>query len=206
MTASLFHELPTEDSNAGAIARRLARLQGPAVQAPDRSANAAELLALADSIDDARAQLDAIRDESFPDSATYLLTEWELALGLAVTAAGTAAERRAALLAVTRTRRGGTPQDLLALAQSVVPTATLREYTATEAGALGDERAVFTLRVVLGASAGDTELESRIRALLRPAMPAHVQLEFAATAYDVLLTEASEDLTTELGEELTLEM
>lgn len=183
----------------------IARLLGPAWQAPDGSVNAAQFAADGDALDAVLDTLDSAADQAYPGSATDSLEDWERVLYLPVDPLATSATRQANALAATRGTLSGSPDDLLATVQTLVPSATLREYTATEAAALGDERAVFTLRVVLGASYGDTELESRIRALLRPAMPAHVQLEFSASAYDVLLTEASEEITTELGEELTLE-
>lgn len=205
MSHALLQELPAEESAAGRVARRLARLQGPSIQAPDGTANAAELLAIGDAFAATQERLDQARDEAFVDSAEELLLEWEIALGLPATASGTTADRRATLLALSSSSRGGTPQDLLALARSLVSGATLREYTATEAAALGSQRYVFTLRFALGASYGDTELEARLRELLRPAAPAHVQIEFASTLYDALTTESSEELLTETGEELTTE-
>jgi hypothetical protein len=205
MTRALAHDLPSEDSAAGTIARRLGRLLGPAVQAPDDSQNAAELLALGSAFVGTVERLEQARDEAFPNTAEETLSEWELALGLAIAATNDTASRRSLLLAVTSTRRGGTPQDLLALARSVVPSAALREYTATEAAASGSARNVFTLRVIVGSSYGDTEKQARITALLRPALPAHCALEFGELEYDAIEAEDSSDLETELGSVLTEE-
>lgn len=198
-------ELPSEDSEAGRVARRLAALQGPAIQAPDGSATGAELLALGDAVAAARERVEQSQAESFVDTAEELLAEWEAVFGLPTYTTATQSTRRASMLALSQSARAGTPQDLEALAASIVSGATLRERTVTEATTDGDARRVFLLRVAIGASAGDSEIESRLRSLLAPAIPAHCALEFAATEYDAITTESSEALLTETGEEITTE-
>lgn len=204
MTRVVHHQLPSEDSASGRTARRLGRLLGPAVQAPDDSATAAELLALADGLEAARTTLEDVRDEGFVDTADELLTEWEIALGVQMGVAALA-DRRATLLAIMRTRRGGSPQDLLAAIQTVVPGASIRERTTTDATALGSAREVFRVRVALGASYGDAETEGRVGALLRAALPAHATYDLGTYEYDELVTEAGEELITESSEVLTVE-
>lgn len=204
MTRIVHHQLPTEDTASGRTARRLGRLLGPAVQAPDDSATAAELLGLAEGVEQARTVLDSVRDEAFVDTADELLTEWEIALGVAL-GVQTTADRRTALLAITRARRSGSPQDLLAAVQLYVPTATIRERTTADADALGSAREVFRLRVALGSSYGDAEIEGKVGALLRAALPAHATYDLGTYEYDELVTEASEELVTESSEVLTVE-
>ncbi len=205
MTRIVSHHLPSVDSAAGRTARRLGRMLGPAVQAPDDSATAAELLGLADGIEAARDTLDDVRDEAFVDTASELLTEWEIALGVQLGVQETA-DRRAALLAITRTRRGGSPQDLLAAMRLFAPTATFRERTTANADALGSAREVFRLRVVLGTSYTDAELVAKVGAILRAALPAHATHDVGPYEYDALLTEdGAFEFAAESGETFTTE-
>ncbi len=205
MTRRVPQAVPSLSGRPGDLARMLARLLGPAWQAPDGSVNAAQFSAEGDAIDGVLDTLDSAADQAYPSSASDSLEDWERVLYLHVDPLATTATRQANALAATRGTLSGSPEDLLATVQTLVPSATLREYTASEAAVLGDERLVFTLRVALGASYGDAEVESRIRTLLRPAMPAHVQLEFAELEYDALVTEASEGLLTETGDNFTVE-
>ena len=76
--------LPSEDSAAGRVARRLARLQGPAIQAPDGSTTCAELLALGDGITTGNTTVEKLREQAFCDTATDMLDEWEGALGIRI--------------------------------------------------------------------------------------------------------------------------
>lgn len=206
MTRRVFQAVPTLADRPGDLARMIARLLGPAWQAPDGSVNAAQFCADGDTLDAALDTLDTAAAQAYPREATDSLEDWERVLYLPVDPLATTTARQANTLAAIRGTLSGSPEDLLATAQTLVPGATLREYTATEASALGSQRYVFTLRFALGASYGDTELEARLRGLLRPAAPAHVQIEFAVHEYDALLTEASDTLTTETGDTLTMEM
>lgn len=205
MTRRVFQAVPTLADRPGDLARMIARLLGPAWQAPDGSVNAAQFSADGDTLDATLDTLDTAAAQSYPREATDSLEDWERVLYLPVDPLATTTVRQANALAATRGTLSGSTEDLLATAQTLIPGATLREYTATEAAALGSQRYVFTLRFALGASYGDTEIEARLRGLLRPAAPAHVQIEFASTLYDALTTESSEELLTETGEELTTE-
>ncbi len=178
MTAR-FQELPTEDSRAGRIARRLARLLGPAIQAPDGGVAAADLLALGDALDDATADaVEAVRDEAFPDTATEMLDEWEAALGIPSSSHQPAATRRAACLAATRAGFAGSPQAILAAVRTIVPGASLQE---TPAAGLPDPREVFRYCVGLGSSYDDAETRTKVSAVCARMQPAYAQHRLVAT-------------------------
>lgn len=205
MSRRVPHAVPSHAGRAGDLTRLLARLLGPAWQAPDGSINAAQFSAEGDALDASLDELDDAASEGYPGEATATLEDWERVLYLPADPIATTATRRARSLAAMRGTLSGSPQDLETAAQTIVPGATLRERTVTEATAEGEPRLVFLLRFAIGASAGDTEIESRLRALLAPAIPAHCSLEFAATEYDVLITESGEELLTESGDEITTE-
>jgi len=179
VTRAVPQDVPSEDSRPGRIARRLARMLGPAVQAPDGGVGAAELLALGDTVDAATTQtVEAIRDESFPDTATEMLDEWEAALGLPSQTNQSAATRRASILAATRSTFGGSPADILAAIRAIVPGATLQE---TPAVLLPDPREVFRYCVGLGAAYDDVETRTKVSAVCTRMQPAYAQHRLVAT-------------------------
>ena len=205
MTRRVPQSVPSESGRAGDLARAQLRLLGPAWQAPAGSVSAAQFLAEGDALDAALDALDEALDNAFAGSATSELDSWERVLYLPVDTLLSTANRQTQALARVRGTLSGSPNDLETAVQTIVPAATLREYTATEAAALGNSRFVFTIRVALGTSYGDAEIESKITALLRPAMPAHCALEFGEREHDAIMTEASEPITDENGDVLTTE-
>lgn len=120
--------LPTEDSAAGEYARQLASLLGTAFQAADGTAIAADLLALAGVLADARAHLRQLADEATIAGATDMLAEFEREYGLPVRADRTDADRQADLIAKVRAARAGTPQSIVA-ALAPITTVTVYENT-----------------------------------------------------------------------------
>lgn len=180
------------------------RLLGPAWQAPDGSNASAQFAAEGDALDAALTELEGAASEGYPGEATATLEDWERVLYLPADPIATTATRRARALAAVRGTLSGSPEDLQTAAQTIVPTATIYERTVADATAEGDARLVFSLLVSIGSSAGDTEIESRLRALLAPAIPAHCGLEFVVSAFS-RITEAGDERITEAGDERALE-
>jgi hypothetical protein len=121
--------LPTEDSDAGTIARQLARLIGPAYQPKDGTVIAADLLQLGGGIAGGRDTNLASVDEAFPDSAVQLLDELETEYGLQVRQDLSTAARQARLLAKIRAQFAGTLQQIQSSLQAIDSSATVHEIT-----------------------------------------------------------------------------
>jgi hypothetical protein len=100
----IVHQLPTTSGVTGDLARQLARLVGPAVQAPDGSLASCEYLALGESLGDVRAALLTALADALPTAATTdaALAAWEEHLGLPIHTERTDAERQAAIVARVR--------------------------------------------------------------------------------------------------------
>lgn len=176
MPVTLPHALPTEASAAGDQARRYARALGPAYQAPDGSANAAEFLALGQGLADQRATVARCLDQAFVDTATDLLDELEEEYGLTRRHDLPDADRQARLLAKVRAARAGSPQDLLRAVHAIDPTATLSETTIAAATAGGYPRGVFRFAVVVAAAThADAAKLAQVRALIEQMKPAYTQ-------------------------------
>lgn len=205
MTRRVLQAVPSTTGRPGDLARMIARLLGPAWQAADGTVNAAQFVAEGDTLDAVLDTLDSAAAQCIPSEATTALEDWERVLYLPLDPLATDAERQAQTLAATRGTLSGAPEDLLAAIQTVVPGASIRERTTTDATALGSAREVFRVRVALGSSYGDAEIEGRVGALLRAALPAHATYDLGAYEYDELVTEASEELVTESSEVLTVE-
>ncbi len=146
---NIIQPLPTKEGAIGDLARQLLRLLGPAYPAADNSLNAADAINLGRGISDARDTNAASLNEAFPDTALYLLSEWETMLGLPVSSGRlTTTERRAALLARWRTRFSGSPD---AIVSALTPlnsgnAPTMRETVAIESTASPSRVFVFTIR------------------------------------------------------------
>ena len=196
---------PSESGRPGDLARLLARLLGPAWQAGDGSTTAAEMLAEGDALDDATTQLELAHAQAFAAEATVSLEDWERVLDLPLDVLSTTTTRRALVVARLRGTLSGAPEDLLAAVQSLVPGATVRERTTTDAAALGSAREVFRLRFALGASYTDAELVAKVGAILRAALPAHATHDVGPYEYDALLVEDGDELADETGDTLTTE-
>ncbi len=172
------HAVPTLAGATGDLARQLARLVGPAVQAGDDSVAAAHYLALASGLATARqTTLDAIA-ESTPATADDLLAEWEAVLAVPVRPGASTASRRTAILARLRAI-AGTRQRIARTTRIVAggtTAATEHVYTAVTA----EPRKVF--RFVLTAPAAaldDGPTVTALDELLQRQAPAHTTWNLA---------------------------
>jgi uncharacterized protein YmfQ (DUF2313 family) len=176
--------LPSEDSPDGALARQLATLLGPVVQGADGTAVAADLLAFAGALADARQALRDLADEAFADAAHDLLPEHERAYGLPVREDLAPADRRARLVAKHRAARAGDHTDiplaLRALDPTVVsmaentPAAVPREADTTIPPVAGAHRQVYRFGIQLAVDVwNDEDTRAQIARLLEQMKPAH---------------------------------
>ena len=167
------HDLPTTAGSGPDLARQLARLVGPAVQAGDGTVAAQEYLALGGGLATARqTTLDAI-SEAFPQTARDTLSEWERMLRVPIRSGASTADRRAAILARLRAS-GGSPRRIKAACGALVPSGVgLTEYTVSQVTA--HPRMVFRFAAVgVGATAyADTERRGELEDVLQRAAPAH---------------------------------
>lgn len=160
------------------FARLLARAKGTAMPAGDGSLNHADNLAFGAALADAVDGLDAMLDQVFPDSATFMLPDLEQLYGLPVGTAMTTAERQARLLARVRASSAGTPQSIIAALTPVTtawgaPTIVENDWV----GVLAAPRNIFRFAVVLPGFASATPPPAVV-AVLEQMKPAH-------TAYTV---------------------
>ncbi len=176
---NIIQPLPTKEGAIGDLARQLLRLLGPAYPAADNSLNAADAINLGRGISDARDTNAASLNEAFPDTALYLLSEWETMLGLPVSSGRlTTTERRAALLARWRTRFSGSPD---AIVSALTPLnsgspPTMRETVAVESLAHPAQVFVFTLKVIPDVS--DAAAVAPLRAIVDVMKPAHTVAQY----------------------------
>lgn len=175
---SIIQPLPTVAGVTGELARQLLRLVGPAYPAPNESLNAADALALGGALAAALTTTEGSLDEAFPNTATYLLSEWEAMLGLPVSAGRlTTAERRAALLARWRTRFAGTPDAMVAALTPINGTPPpLRETVANESTENPPRVFAFTFKV--GADPNDPAAIAPFIATVGVMKPAHTMAQF----------------------------
>jgi len=166
------HDLPTASGPGPDLARQLARLVGPAVQAGDSTVAAQEYLALGGGLATARqTTLDAI-SEAFPATARDTLSEWERMLRVPIRSGASTADRRAAILARLRAS-GGSPRRIKAACAALVPPGVgLAEYTVSQVTA--NPRRVFRFVVAVGATAyADDATREELGDVLQRAAPAH---------------------------------
>jgi len=176
---NIIQPLPTKEGAIGDLARQLLRLLGPAYPAADNSLNAADAINLGRGISDARDTNAASLNEAFPDTALYLLSEWETMLGLPVSSGRlTTTERRAALLARWRTRFSGSPDSIISaltpLNSDTPP--TMRETVAIESTANPPRVFVFTIRT--GIDPNDAAAIAPLTDAVDVMKPAHTQAFF----------------------------
>lgn len=205
MTRRVPQALPSTTGDGADFGRMLARLLGPAWQAPDASVNAAQFLAEGDAIAALADTLARSLSQCLASEATVSLGEWERALYLPVDTLAETSDRSATVLGRVRGTLSGSPVDLLSAIKTVLVTAELRERTTTDAVALGLPRIVFLMRIALGSSFADTELTERIRAVILAAKPAHSSVDFGVYLFDELITEVGEEFIEMSGETLTME-
>jgi hypothetical protein len=167
------HALPTEAGRAGDIARTLARLVGPAVQAPDDSAEAIEYLGTGALLAASRQRLLDTLAEATPQRASDLLTEWERALVLAVREDAAGEERRTAIVARLRAIGGAPARLARAVAALANEEVTLVERPHTDFPP-GNTRKVLRVQILVsGAVLFDTELRAQLDELLDLLLPTH---------------------------------
>lgn len=121
--------VPSRTGTVGDLARMLARLVGPGIDAPDNSLAAADYLALGDALAETDTTTTNSGLDAFPSYAVNLLTEWERILGLPTDTSLSDDARRTALTARTRALFGGSPQRLLRAIQVYATEATIAEAT-----------------------------------------------------------------------------
>lgn len=165
------HALPTGGTAYDALARMLARLCGPAFQAPDDSANAADFVTLGRSLHDVRETLSDCLDNAFTTTADALLTEWEATLRVPTDEDISGADRRDVLTAKWQSRRSGSPSSILAALRILDSGANLREYSAAECASTLP-RCVFRFGVQIPTYYGAPK-EPLVRSLLDAMKPAH---------------------------------
>lgn len=123
----ILQELPTAAVNGKpstvAIARQLARLVGAGWQAPQDSLNAADVLALASSLDDGRNELLEVLNQAFANTATSLLDELEQTYGVPNDALMGTPQRQERLTAVLRASISGSPQSIVSAVSQFGPAA-----------------------------------------------------------------------------------
>ena len=178
---NIIQPLPTKEGAIGDLARQLLRLLGPAYPAADNSLNAADAINLGRGISDARDTNAASLNEAFPDTALYLLSEWETMLGLPVSSGRlTTTERRAALLARWRTRFSGSPDSIISaltpLNSDTPP--TMRETVAIESTANPPRVFAFTLKVKVIPDVSDAAALAPLRAIVDVMKPAHTVAQY----------------------------
>lgn len=178
---NILQPLPSEATSAGDFARQLALLLGPAFQPADGTRIAADLLALGGGLAAGYATNLASVGEAFADTASALLTELEVELGLPVRTDLATAARRTRLLAKVRAKFAGTPQDLKTTAATYDATSTVVENTPATvpheldaAGYWGASRGVFQFAVkVAAATANDPVAMPTLQAAVEQQKSAH---------------------------------
>lgn len=166
------HAVPSLVGATGDLARQLARLVGPAVQAGDETVAAAHYLALAGALATARqTTLDAIA-ESSPASTSDLLSEWEAVLAVPVSPGASTAERRTAILARIRAIAG--TRQRIARTTALVAGGATSTSESVYTSVLTSPRKVFRFVVQLPAAAHDDgPTLAAVNELLQRQAPAH---------------------------------
>ncbi len=169
----MHHDLPTEAGAAGDLARQLARLVGPAIQAGDSTVAAQEYLALGGALADARQTTLAAIAEALPQTALHTLSAWEAMLRIPVRPGAAPADRRAVIVARLQAS-GGTPSRIELAASTFAGGACGVYEVAWSSLAAGFERYVF--RFVIGipvALVDDEAFRAALDELLERVSPAH---------------------------------
>jgi len=179
-------ELPTSSTTGRAttvaLARQLARLVGAGWQAPQGSLNAADVLALAASLDDGRIELLSLLDQAFANTATSLLAELETTYGIIPDASMSVAARQARLVAVLQSRVGGSPQNIRTAVQSLVagdPTYAPTGVTVHECTAPATPLDRFRFVVVVPYAWRTAPYAARLADVVNRMKPAHTSFSTA---------------------------
>lgn len=166
--------IPTEDSDAGRLARMLLRALGPAYSGGDGSRTAADFLALGQALADGRDTNLVALAEAFVDAAADLLTEHERAYGLVPRADLGAEDRRTRLVAKVRAARAGTPQAIARALASIAADAEIFENDRAAAVASGVDHAVYVFAVLVATDVyANSDLLGLVRAIVQQMKPAH---------------------------------
>lgn len=194
MTA-LTQALPTAAGAAADLARMIARLLGPAYQAPDASQNADAFLALGSALATSRGVTITSLSQAFPDAATNLLDEWEVMLALSPGAGlYTTAQRQTRLLARWRTRFAGTPNAIIAALtplNGVAP--VIRETLASESHA--NPRRVFAFTFKVNVDPNDAAAIAPFDATVAVMKPAITRVQFTNTQMSGFFCNSAASLT-----------
>ncbi len=176
--------LPTTDTDAGTVARRLLTLKGPAFQAPDGTLNAADALTMGAAMAVSRTMLLTQWAQAFVSDATYMLGELERFYALPTRTGSTNAERQSRLLAFVRASSDGTPASIEAAVASLAGSCTVVETTARAVYAVdpspteATRRNVFRFAVVVPFSwAKSATTRAQIAAVVNRMKPAHTAFE-----------------------------
>lgn len=172
---------PSEQSEAGDAARRLAQLLGPVVQPAEGTAIACELYALGQALADALGTSQRALDQAFADAATVMLPELERSVGLPVRPDLTDAERQARLVAKVRQARGAQPARISraarALTGGLAATAVVFESSVASIQSVGGpaDRVYLWALVIPASIYTQPQLLAAITALLEAMKPAHTK-------------------------------
>ena len=159
-------------SRAGQFARELAYAIGPAIQAVERSRVVAEYVGFGAALAVTLATQARMVLQRFPDTATDLLSAWELRLRLPVSPAATVADRQALALARLRGAFGGPESRVLSAMRAIDPTATIRNGKSLECAAA--PKKVYLFAVVIDPAVwAETSKREQINAIVRQMAPAH---------------------------------
>lgn len=167
--------LPTENSDAGRVARRLARLIGTSRDFLDTTVEGSNALALGQALDTAADAMALAIAQGFAGEATVLLSELEQRYGLSDGGGLIASDRQARLVAKVRAARAGTPQGILRALATLDPTAGILENVWSDVSGT-DPPAVYRFGVLVAvATYADPALLARIREIIEQMKPAHTQ-------------------------------
>lgn len=192
--------LPTTGATESKVrlARQLGRLLGPWLDAPDDSANAADLLAIGSAIGDAADTNVSVGNEAFVYLASALLPEWEAIYGIK-TPATTTEERQDELLARARAGFVAHPRTMIAAIRGIAgEDADVIEPLWSEVTANPERAHVIAVRVdedTYGTPPTQTAPMLRVTAVVNRMKPAHVDTVYTSTQTDGFLTDDPNSLT-----------
>lgn len=150
--------LPTEQTPAGAHARRLLKTLGPAIRAKDGTATAAWFLAFGDALAAVYSTLERAINQAFANTATDMLSDLESEYGLDVRPDLSAAERQDRLVAKIRAARAGTEQSIIRALSALSVTVIIAGTTCIQANAASDPRLTFRFTIYVTDTAFDSNV------------------------------------------------
>lgn len=166
---------PSENSDAGRIARRLARLIGTSRDFSDTTVEGSNALSMGQALDTAADAMASAIAQGFAGEATVLLSELEAEYGLGDGAGLSTADRQARLLAKVRAARAGTPQEIKRAISAFDSSVTVIENIWSDVAST-DPAAVYRFGVLIATvTYADPNLLARIRATIEQMKPAHTQ-------------------------------